>query len=107
MLSRTSSSPSPTSTAAAAGSSSATPCLFPFLHDRLGLSKAASPYRKTAAGLLQRYPEIIEPLRDGRLCLTTIGQLAKVITPANRGSWTGTAATRARSSSVTPRAERE
>src|SRR5512136_3031807 len=58
--------------------------LFPFLHGRLGLSKAASFYRKTAAELLQRFPEIIEPLRDGRLCLTTIGQLAKVITPENR-----------------------
>src|SRR5512138_620084 len=58
--------------------------LFPFLHRRLGLSKAASFYRKTAAELLQRYPEIIEPLRDGRLCLTTIGSLAKVITPENQ-----------------------
>jgi hypothetical protein len=60
--------------------------LFPFLHGRLGLSKAASFYRKTAAELLQRFPELIEPLRDGRLCLTTIGQLAKVITPENRAA---------------------
>ncbi|HEX9241102.1 MAG TPA: HNH endonuclease, partial [Anaeromyxobacter sp.] len=30
------------------------------------------------------YPEIVEPLRDGRLCLSSIVEVAKVITPANR-----------------------
>jgi hypothetical protein len=57
--------------------------LFAFLHRELGLSKAASFFRKTAAELLQRFPEIIEPLRDGRLCLTTMASLAKVLTPEN------------------------
>ncbi len=58
--------------------------LFPFLHRELGMSRAAAFYRKTAAELVQRYPEIVEPLRDGRLCLTAIAEVAKVITPENR-----------------------
>ncbi len=58
--------------------------LFPFLHRELGLSKAAAFFRKTAAELIQRYPELVEPLRDGPICLTTLGSLAKVITPENR-----------------------
>ncbi len=41
--------------------------LFMFLHRELGLSKGAAYYRKVAAELIQRVPEIIEPLRDGRL----------------------------------------
>ncbi|HVI75445.1 MAG TPA: HNH endonuclease, partial [Anaeromyxobacteraceae bacterium] len=59
--------------------------LFYFLHRELGLSKGAAFYRKTAAELVQRYPEIVEPLRQGRLCLTSVVALAKVITPENRG----------------------
>src|SRR5512133_339243 len=58
--------------------------LFWFLHRELRLSKGAAYYRKTAAELIQRFPEIVEPLRDGRLCLTSVAELAKVITPENR-----------------------
>jgi hypothetical protein len=58
--------------------------LFAFLHRELGLSAGAAFYRKTAAELIQRLPEVVEPLRDGRLCLTSICELAKVITAANR-----------------------
>ncbi|HSN14634.1 MAG TPA: HNH endonuclease, partial [Anaeromyxobacteraceae bacterium] len=58
--------------------------LFPFLHRELGMSKAAAFYRKTAAELVQRFPEIVEPLKDGRLCITAIAEVAKVITPENR-----------------------
>lgn len=58
--------------------------LFYFLHRDLGLSKGAAHYRKTAAALVQRFPEIVEPLRDGRLCITSIVHLAKVLTPENR-----------------------
>jgi hypothetical protein len=58
--------------------------LFYFLHRDLGLSAGAAHYRKTAADLVQRFPEIIEPLRDGRLCITSVVQLAKVLTPENR-----------------------
>ena len=57
--------------------------LFYFLHRDLGLSAGAAHYRKTAAELVQKYPEIVEPLRDGRLCLTSIVQVAKVLTPEN------------------------
>ena len=58
--------------------------LFYFLHRELGLSKGAAHYRQTAAKLMQRFPEVVEPLRDGRLCITSIIPLAKVLTPENR-----------------------
>jgi hypothetical protein len=58
--------------------------LFHFLHRELGLSKGAAHYRKTAAALVRRFPEIVEPLRDGRLCITSIVYLDKVLTPENR-----------------------
>src|SRR3989442_972245 len=58
--------------------------LFYFLHRELGLSKGAAHNRKTAAALVQRFPEIVEPLRDGRLCITSIVHLARVLTPENR-----------------------
>ena len=45
------------------------PSLFCYLHRELGLSKGAAYYRMTAAELVQRYPEVVAPLRDGRLCL--------------------------------------
>jgi hypothetical protein len=58
--------------------------LFAFLHVELRLSKSAAFYRKSAAELLQDFPEVIEPLRDGRLCLSTVAELAKVLTEENR-----------------------
>jgi 5-methylcytosine-specific restriction endonuclease McrA len=58
--------------------------LFSFLHRELGLSKGAAHYRKTAAELVQRFPGVVEPLRDGRLCITSIVELAKVLSPENR-----------------------
>lgn len=45
--------------------------LFIFLHRELGLSKGASHFRKVAAELVQRFPEVVGPLRDGRLCITS------------------------------------
>jgi hypothetical protein len=57
--------------------------LFSFLHRELGLSKGAAHYRKVAAELVQRFPEVIEPLRDGRLCITSIIELEKVVTREN------------------------
>jgi hypothetical protein len=59
--------------------------LFSFLHRELRLSKGAAAYRKTAADLVGRYPEIAEALRRGDLCLTSVVELAHVITPDNRG----------------------
>lgn len=58
--------------------------LFYFLHRELGLSKGAAFYRKTAAELIHRFPDVVEPLRDGRLCLTSVVELSKVLTPENR-----------------------
>jgi hypothetical protein len=58
--------------------------LFYFLHRELRLSTGAAFYRKAAAELIQRFPEVVEPLRDGRLCLTSVAELAKVLTPENR-----------------------
>jgi 5-methylcytosine-specific restriction endonuclease McrA len=40
--------------------------------------------RKVAARLVQRFPEVVEPLRDGRLCFSSILELAKVLTESNR-----------------------
>jgi 5-methylcytosine-specific restriction endonuclease McrA len=58
--------------------------LFYFLHRELGLSKGAAHYRMVAAGLVRRFPEIVEPMRDGRLCITSVIELARVLTPENR-----------------------
>jgi hypothetical protein len=58
--------------------------LFAFINADLGLSPAPTYWRKEAARLLQDFPELVEPLRQGRLCLTTMGELAKVLTEANR-----------------------
>ena len=57
--------------------------LFYFLHRELGLSKGAAFYRKTAAELIQKFPEVVDPLRDGRLCLTSVVELSKAITDEN------------------------
>jgi hypothetical protein len=58
--------------------------LFVFLHRELRLSKGAAQYRKTAAELVQRVPAIVEPIRDGRLCLSVVVELARVLTPENQ-----------------------
>jgi hypothetical protein len=58
--------------------------LFYFLHRELGLSKGAAHFRKVAAQLVQQFPEVVEPLRDGRLCITSVVELARVMTPENR-----------------------
>ena len=58
--------------------------LFAFLRAELRLSSGAAFWRMSAARLLQRFPDLIEPLRDGRLCLSTTAELAKVLTEENR-----------------------
>ncbi len=60
--------------------------LFAFLHVELRLSRNAAFWRLSAARLLQRLPQVIEPLRDGRLCLSTTAELAKVLTEENIGA---------------------
>ena len=58
--------------------------LFQFLQRELGLSDGLAYYRMKACRLVRDFPEVVEPLRDGRLCVTNVVELAKVITPENR-----------------------
>jgi hypothetical protein len=58
--------------------------LFEYLHRELRLSRGSAHYRKVAAQLVQRFPGMVEPLRSGKLCITVVLELAKVITPENR-----------------------
>src|ERR671932_679481 len=58
--------------------------LFSFLRRELGLSAGAAQYRKTAAELVQKFPEVEAALRDGHLCLSSVVELAKVLTFENR-----------------------
>ncbi len=58
--------------------------LFYFLHRELKLSKGAAQNRKTAAELIQAFPEVEAALRAGELCLSTVNELAKVLSPENR-----------------------
>jgi 5-methylcytosine-specific restriction endonuclease McrA len=57
--------------------------LWHYLHRELGLSKGTAHYRQVAAGLLARFPAVEAPLRDGRLCVTSVVELARVLTAAN------------------------
>ena len=57
--------------------------VFYYLHRDLKLSKGAAHYRKVAARLIQKFPEVVAPFREGKLCITTVVELARVITPEN------------------------
>jgi hypothetical protein len=57
--------------------------LFAFLNVELGLSKGAAFVRSSAARLVQAHPEAVEPLRDGRLWLSSVAELGRVATPAS------------------------
>jgi hypothetical protein len=59
--------------------------LFSFLVRELGLSKGAAFYRNRAAELIERVPAIVEPLRDGRLRLSSVAELSDVLTAENYG----------------------
>jgi hypothetical protein len=61
------------------------PSLFDYLHREVGLSRGSAFYRQVAARLVGKFPEVAEPLRDGRLCISNIPHLAKVMTEENRG----------------------
>jgi len=58
--------------------------LWHYLHRELGLSKGTAHYRVVAAGLVARFPDVEVALRDGRLCITSVVELARVLTPENR-----------------------
>ncbi|MBL0278534.1 MAG: HNH endonuclease [Anaeromyxobacter sp.] len=57
--------------------------LFAFLTRELGLSNGAAWLRLTAARLLPRHPAVETALRGGRLCLSAVGELARVLTAEN------------------------
>src|SRR5215208_5941719 len=57
--------------------------LFAYLHRELGVSKGSAQYRKIAAELIQQVPAVVEALRSGRLCFTSIIEAARVVTPEN------------------------
>src|SRR5512137_73633 len=59
--------------------------LFDFLHREIGLSRGSAYYRQVGARMIRRFPEIEGPVRDGRLCITTVSEVAKVMTEENRG----------------------
>jgi hypothetical protein len=59
------------------------PTLLAYLSRELGLSNAAAYQRRVACDLLRKYPELEQPLRDGRLCFTKLTDLARVITDGN------------------------
>jgi hypothetical protein len=59
------------------------PSLFEFLRRELKLSAGAAQYRKTAAELIQAYPAVKAALQEGDLCLSSVIELAKVLTPEN------------------------
>ena len=50
----------------------------------LGLSRGMAHYRLVATRLVEQFPEMVEPLRDGRLCISSVIELARVITEENR-----------------------
>jgi hypothetical protein len=58
--------------------------LFDFLHREVGLSRGSAYYRQVGARMVCRFPEVEGPIRDGRLCVTTVSELAKVMTEENR-----------------------
>ncbi len=60
------------------------PNLFEYLLREVGLSRGSAFYRQVGARLVGRFPEVVEPLRDGRLCISNLPQLAKVMTEENR-----------------------
>jgi 5-methylcytosine-specific restriction endonuclease McrA len=57
--------------------------VFYYLHRDLKLSKGAAQYRKVAAQLIQKFPEVVGPFREGKLCISSVVELARVITPEN------------------------
>ncbi len=57
--------------------------LFAFLSGELKLSNGAAWSRSCAARLLPRFPAVEAALRDGKLCLSSVGELARVLTVEN------------------------
>src|SRR5512132_4742561 len=52
--------------------------LFQFLQRELGLSDGLAYFRMKACRLVRDFPQIVEPLRDGRLCVTNVVERVEV-----------------------------
>lgn len=59
------------------------PSLFEFLTRELRLSRGAAFYRSKAVWLVQRFPEVLAGIREGKLYINSIAEVARVLTPAN------------------------
>lgn len=57
--------------------------LWDFCKRELGLSERATYYRIAAARQLQTNPVLVEQVREGTLCITTLAMLSKVMTDEN------------------------
>jgi hypothetical protein len=57
--------------------------MWAFLKRELGQSEAMIHYRLASSRMLRRFPQVAEPLRDGRLCMTVLASLAKVLNEEN------------------------
>src|SRR5690349_12596224 len=53
----------------------------------LGLSETATHYRLAAARQIQQQPELVDQIRSGRLCITTLAKLSRIMTDENRADW--------------------
>lgn len=58
--------------------------LFEFLTRELRLSRGNAFYRAKAVGLVQRFPEVLVALHEGKLSLTCVPEVARVLTENNR-----------------------
>jgi len=58
----------------------------------LGLSETTTHYRLAAARQIQKQPELVEQIRSGRLCITTLAKLSPVLTDDNRAALVAEAA---------------
>src|SRR5499427_8685222 len=50
----------------------------------LGLSETATHYRLLAARQVQKQPDLADQIREGRLCITTLAKLSRILTHENR-----------------------
>ena len=57
--------------------------LWKFCLEGLLLGEGATNLRTRVVGLLQRFPALIDPLRDGRLTLSSLCEIGKVLTEQN------------------------
>ena len=61
------------------------PSLLAWLTRGLGLSATAAYQRRVAVELLQRFPELGDAFRDGRICLATVVDLARAMSGGGPG----------------------